>query len=77
MPARRLRGFEANRVGPVDQGDYVGGNYVSALNLEAQLPNLLPESTNTDVAGFLDFGNVWSADYDSSVGNSNKIRSAI
>ncbi len=77
MPARRLRGFEANRVGPVDQGDYVGGNYVSALNLEAQLPNLLPESTNTDIAGFLDFGNVWSADYDSSVGNSNKIRSAI
>ena len=49
-----MRGFESGKVGPVDQGDYVGGNYASALNLEAQLPNLLPEATQTDVAAFVD-----------------------
>ena len=77
MPAKRLRGFDSKKIGPVDQGDYVGGNYVAALNFEAQLPNLLPEATQTDVAAFLDFGNLWSVDYDSSVGNSSKIRSAV
>jgi len=77
MPAKRLRGFSSKQIGPVDQGDYVGGNYVSALNFEAQLPNLLPESTNTDVAAFLDFGNLWSVDYDSSAGSSSKVRSSV
>tara|TARA_B100000929_G_scaffold234757_1_gene191284 strand:- start:3382 stop:5619 length:2238 start_codon:yes stop_codon:yes gene_type:complete len=77
MPAKRLRGFSSKQIGPVDQGDYVGGNYVAALNFEAQLPNLLPESTNTDVAAFLDFGNLWSVDYDSSAGSSSKVRSSV
>ena len=72
-----MRGFESGKVGPVDQGDYVGGNYATALNLEAQLPNLLPEATQTDVAAFLDFGNLWSVDYDSSAGSSSKIRSSV
>ena len=39
---RRLRGFERNKVGPVDGNDH-GGNYAAALNLEANLPNLLPK----------------------------------
>jgi len=77
MPSKRLRGFDSKNIGPIDQGDYVGGNYLAALNFEAQLPNLLPDSTQTDVAAFLDFGNLWSVDYDSSVGNSSKIRSSV
>ena len=77
LPSKRLRGFEAGKVGPVDQGDFVGGNYASALNFEAQLPNLLPEATQTDVAAFLDFGNLWSVDYDSSAGSSSKLRSSV
>ena len=77
IPSRRLRGFESGKIGPVDQGDYVGGNYASALNFEAQLPNLLPEATQTDVAAFLDLGNLWSVDYDSSAGSSSKLRSAF
>ena len=72
-----LRGFESGKVGPKDGSDYVGGNYVSAMNFEARLPNLLPENTQTDVAAFLDFGNLWSVDYDSSVGSSSKIRSSV
>ena len=77
VPAKRLRGFESGKIGPVDQGDFVGGNYASALNFEAQLPNLLPEATQTDVAAFLDLANLWSVDYDSSAGSSSKLRSSI
>ena len=76
ISSRRLRGFEKNKVGPVDGTDHIGGNYAAALNLETNLPNLLPEDTNTDVTLFLDFGNVWGVDYDDSLDDSNKIRSS-
>jgi outer membrane protein insertion porin family len=77
IPSRRLRGFESHKVGPKDGADYVGGNYATALNFEASLPNLLPESTQTDIAIFMDAGNLWGVDYDSSINNSNGIRSSV
>ena len=77
VPSRRLRGFESKKVGPVDNGDYVGGNYVTAANFEAALPNLLPESTQTDISIFMDVANLWHADYDSAVGQSSKLRSSV
>ena len=77
IPSKKLRGFQSKKVGPVDKGDYVGGNYAAALNFEAALPNLLPEATQTDVAAFLDIANLWHADYDSTVGQSSKIRSSV
>ena len=76
ISSRRLRGFEKNKVGPVDGKDHIGGNYAAALNFESNLPNLLPDDTNTDITLFLDFGNVWGVDYDSSIDDSNKIRSS-
>ena len=76
LSTKRLRGFERGKVGPVDGTDHIGGNYAAALNLEANLPNLLPEDSKTDVNVFLDFGNVWGVDYDESLDNSNKIRSS-
>ena len=76
LPASRLRGFEAGKVGPKDGVDYVGGNYAMAANFEVALPNLLPDSTKTDVGLFLDFGNVWHVDYDTKMDDSNKIRSS-
>ena len=76
LSSRRLRGFKKNKVGPVDGKDHVGGNYAAALNLEANLPNLLPENTKTDVSAFLDFGNVWGMDYDDTINESNKLRSS-
>ena len=76
LPSSRLRGFEKNKVGPKDGEDYVGGNYTSSVNFALNLPNFLPESTKTDVGLFLDFGNVWSVDYSSSIDDSNKIRSS-
>ena len=76
LSTRRLRGFQKNKIGPVDGLDHIGGNYTAALNLETNLPNLLPDDTNTDISAFLDFGNVWGVDYDSSIDDSNKIRSS-
>ena len=76
LSSRRLRGFEKGKVGPLDGADHIGGNYASAINFEANLPNLLPESSNADVGLFLDFGNVWGVDYDSTLDDSNKIRSS-
>jgi outer membrane protein insertion porin family len=76
LSGKRLRGFENGKLGPLDGTDHIGGNYAASLNFEANLPNLLPENTNTDVGAFLDFGNIWGVDYDSSIDNSNKIRSS-
>ena len=77
IPRTRLRGFEPNKVGPRDGDDYVGGNYATAINIEAALPNLLPESTETDISLFMDAGNLWHVDYSSSIEDSNKIRSSF
>ncbi len=76
LPTTKLRGFKRGKVGPVDGNDHVGGNYAASLNLEANLPNFLPESSRTDVGLFLDLGNVWGVDYDSSLNDSNEIRSS-
>tara|TARA_S200000501_G_scaffold339394_1_gene346970 strand:- start:1337 stop:3568 length:2232 start_codon:yes stop_codon:yes gene_type:complete len=76
LSERRLRGFEKNKVGPMDGSDHIGGNYAAAINFEANLPNLLPENTNTDVSLFLDFGNIWGVDYDTTLDESSKIRSS-
>ncbi len=76
LGSSRLRGFEKGKVGPLDGSDHIGGNYAAAVNFEANLPNLLPESSNTEFGLFLDFGNVWGVDYDDSIDESNKIRSS-
>ncbi len=76
LKSSRLRGFQKGKVGPVDGKDHVGGNYAAALNFEATLPKLLPESTKTDIGLFLDFANVWGVDYDSTIDESSTIRSS-
>ena len=74
-PTNRLRGFERNKVGPVDGGDFVGGNYVTTINLSAELPML--ESLDTiSINTFYDAANVWGVDYSSAIDDSNKIRSS-
>ena len=73
---KRLRGFERGKVGPVDGKDHVGGNYAAALNLEASLPNLIPENYNADAILFLDFANIWGVDYSDSIDESSKLRSS-
>ena len=41
------------------------------------LPNLLPESSNTDISLFFEVGNVWGVDYDDSLDESNELRSSL
>ena len=76
LSSKRLRGFKRGKVGPKDGKDHVGGNYAAAVNIEMNLPKLLPDSTNLDVGLFLDGGNVWGVDYDDSINESNKLRSS-
>ena len=76
IPRNKLRGFNTYKVGPRDGTDYIGGNYVTALGFEAQLPNLLPESYRTDFSLFLDSANVWGVDY-TSMDDTNTIRSSV
>ncbi len=76
ISSKRLRGFQRGKVGPKDGQDHIGGNYLAAVNFEASLPNLLPETSKTEVGLFLDFGNVWGVDYDSTIDDSNEIRSS-
>ena len=64
-------------MGPKDGEDWIGGNYITALSAEAQLPNLLPESYRTDFSLFLDTGNVWAVDYSDSIDETNTIRSSV
>ena len=75
LPRKRLKGFQYGAIGPVDAGDYVGGNYATVMNLSSTLPMILPTVQNIDVKYFLDVANLWGVDYSSSIDDSNKIRS--
>ena len=77
IPQKRLRGFNVLKVGPKDGEAYIGGNYVSTMCFEVQLPNFLPESTKTDISLFLDTGNVWEVDYSNTLDDASGIRSAV
>ena len=76
IPYNRLRGFEKGKIGPIDSGDYVGGNYSAAINFSSNLPGILSSFENLDFSYFIDVGNVWGVDYDSSLDDASKIRSS-
>ena len=77
LPGSRLRGFVTGGVGPKDGNDFIGGNYATSVNIQTSIPQLLPNIQNMDISMFLDAGNVWGVDYDSSLDDTNKIRSSI
>ena len=74
---RKLRGFEPGKIGPKDGSDYIGGNYATSMNIEANFPNFFPEKSNAEIGLFLDAGNVWGVDYSDTIDESNKIRSSV
>jgi len=76
LPKKKLRGFETGKVGPVDNLDYVGGNYAMTLNFNSTLPMILPSLENIDVRYFIDVGNLWGVDYSSAIDQSNTVRSS-
>jgi outer membrane protein insertion porin family len=77
VPSSKLRGFEQGKVGPKDGSDFIGGNYVTTMNLTSTLPQILSNLQTVDFLLFLDAANIWGVDYDSSIDNSSEIRSAI
>jgi len=77
IPYGKLRGFKNGSVGPKDGSDYIGGNYVSAINFISTIPKLLENSQNTDFSFFIDVANNWGVDYSSSLNDSNELRSSI
>ena len=76
LPRKRLRGFESGKIGPIDNKDYIGGNYAAALNFQTNLPFLFPSFQSVDFNYFIDAGSVWGVDYSNSVGDSSQIRSS-
>ncbi len=76
IPYSRLRGFEKGKIGPVDNNDFIGGNYVSSLNLSTNIPFAMPSLENVDFNYFIDAANVWGVDYDSTIDDSNSIRTS-
>ena len=76
IPYNRLRGFEKGKIGPIDNKDYIGGNYISAFNLSTNLPFIFPNAEIVDFSYFFDAANVWGVDYDSTIDDSNSIRTS-
>ena len=77
IPADKLRGFESGRAGLKDGQDYIGGNYLVTFNAATTLPQILPNLQNADFSIFFDAANIWGSDYDSSLGQDNRVRSSI
>ena len=77
IPGSKLRGFETGKVGPKDGADFIGGNYLAALNFQSTLPKILEDNQNVDLLFFIDAANLWGVDYDSSLDDSSKIRSSV
>jgi outer membrane protein insertion porin family len=77
IPSSRLRGFESGKVGPKDGEDFIGGNYISTMNISTTLPYLFQSLEAIDMKAFFDAGNVWGVDYSSSLDEKNKIRSSV
>ena len=75
IPTKRLRGFESGKIGPVDGGDFIGGNHTAVVNASTTLPKFGANLQNVDFQLFFDAANVWGVDYDSSLDNST-IRSS-
>jgi outer membrane protein insertion porin family len=75
LPSRKLRGFEQGKVGPKDGDDYIGGNFLSSFNAQANLP-VLQSLETIDFNVFYDAANIWGVDYNSSINDSSALRSA-
>ena len=82
----KIRGFEANGIGPRDETatnkDALGGNLFAVARFEADFPLGLPEEYGIKGGAFLDVGSVWGLDDTTGTGgniidDSAKLRSAV
>ena len=76
IPRNRLRGFKAGQVGPVDNADFVGGNYAATVNFNTTLAMVLPSLEDVEFKYFFDVANLWGVDYAKTNDQSNTVRSS-
>ena len=76
LPSRKLRGFQSGKVGPIDGGDFVGGNYLASFNAASEIP-VFESLESIDFSVFYDAANVWGVDYNSQLNDSSALRSAV
>ena len=77
----KIRGFEANGVGPRDltaaNQDALGGNFFAVARFEAEFPIGLPEEYGITGGLFADVGSVWGLDNPGTVDDDLHLRSAV
>jgi outer membrane protein insertion porin family len=77
----KIRGFEANGLGPRDltavNQDALGGNLFAVARVEAEFPIGLPEEYGITGGVFADVGSVWDLDNPGAVDDSMHLRSAV
>ncbi|HQY44152.1 MAG TPA: outer membrane protein assembly factor BamA [Paracoccaceae bacterium] len=77
----KIRGFEANGVGPRDltvvNQDALGGNMFAVARFEAEFPLGLPEEYGITGGVFADVGSVWGLDSPGTVDDAMHMRSAV
>lgn len=77
----KIRGFEANGLGPRDltavNQDALGGNLFAVARVEAEFPIGLPEEYGITGGVFADVGSVWDLDNPGTVDDSMHLRSAV
>jgi len=76
MPSKQLRGFEPGKVGPTDGGDHIGGNFMTAFNINSDVPYLFKNLQNVDIKLFFDAANLWGVDYRDKNDDSSKLRTS-
>lgn len=57
-----VRGFDANGLGPIQNGEHLGGNYFAVAKLDAEFPLGLPDEFGITGGAFYDVGAIWGLD---------------
>ena len=57
-----IRGFDPNGIGPVQNGEFLGGNLYAAAKFEAEFPLGLPSEFGITGGAFYDIGSIWNVD---------------
>ena len=77
LSAGTLHGFEPNGIGPrdlnADNQDALGGNYFSAVHLEASFPLGLPEEYGISGGAFVEAGSIWGLNNTDGTGGVNSV----
>lgn len=57
-----MRGFDANGMGPIQNGEHLGGNFFAVAKFDAEFPLGIPEEFGVSAGAFYDVGSIWGLD---------------